>query len=182
MALGFYVSNDKPLQTSEASRIAEWRTNVSKKELIAATTPEDAVRSSSPISSRHNSWILGLTSLFFILLQSACAAVMALSGLRLLIGIGSLAAATAGADFLAAIHGKAIRIPMEILAIAGSAVNLYVIWRIRSLRARPSSQWRVGPVMPSKKRAESIQIALGVLTLALVIVEWAIHIYLHGSI
>jgi hypothetical protein len=132
--------------------------------------------------AKGSSWIIGFTSLFFILLQSACAVFVALSGLRLLIGLGSLAAATVGLRFLASIHGEAIRIPMEILAVAGSAVNLYAIWRIRSLRARPSSQWRVGSVSAEKKRAETIQIALAVLTLVLVAVEWGIHIHLHGSI
>lgn len=131
---------------------------------------------------KSRSWIIGLTSLFFILLQSACTAFMALSGLRLLIGIGSLAAATTGMSFLASIHGEAIRIPMEAIAVAGSVINLYAIWRVRSLRARPSSQWRVGPVTANTKRAEWIQVALAILTLVLVAIEWVIHIHLHGSI
>ena len=134
------------------------------------------------VALKRRSWIIGFTSLFFILLQSACTAVTALSGLRLLIGIGSLAAATTGIKFLDSIHGEAIRIPMELLAIAGSAVNLYAIWRIRTLRGRPSSQWRVGPVTPAKKRAETIQITLAIITLLLVFVEWAIHLHLHHSI
>ena len=145
-----------------------------KKESSVGPTPQVALKS--------RSWIIGLTSLFFILLQSACTAVTALSGLRLLIGIGSLAAASTGIKFLASIHGEAIRIPMELLAIAGSAVNLYVIWRIRSLRGRASSQWRVGPVTPEKKRAETIQVALAIVTLLLVFVEWTIHFHLHHSI
>jgi hypothetical protein len=107
---------------------------------------------------------------------------MALSGLRLLIGISSLAFAASGVKILASIHGNAIRVPMELIAVAGSAINLYVIWRIRSLRARPSAQWRVAPIAPAKKRAESIQIALAILTLLLVATEWTIHIILHGSI
>lgn len=145
-----------------------------KQESSVDATPQAALKS--------RSWVIGLTSLFLILLQSACSAVTALSGLRLLIGIGSLAAATTGVKLLASIHGDAIRIPMELLAIAGSAVNLYVIWRIRSLRSRPSSQWRVGPITPAKKRAETIQIALAILTLLLVFVEWTIHLGLHHSI
>jgi hypothetical protein len=128
------------------------------------------------------SWVIGLTSFLFILLQSACTAVMALSGLRLLIGVGSLAFAASGIKLLASIHGNAIRVPMELLAVGGSAVNLYVIWRIRSLRARPSSQWRVAPIPPAKSRAESLQIAIAILTLLLVAAEWTIHIILHGSI
>jgi hypothetical protein len=151
---------------------------VFKQEAYVDAAQEDAAKSRSWIAS----WIIGLTSLFFILLQSACTAVMALSGLRLLIGIGSLAAATTSLRLLISIHTEAIRIPMEILAIGGSAVNLFVIWRIRSLRARPSSQWRVAPPTPAKKRAESIQIALAIVTLIFVVIEWTIHIKLHGSI
>jgi hypothetical protein len=132
--------------------------------------------------SRTRSWIIGFVSLLFILLQSACTAVMAISGLRLLIGISSLAFAVSGVKILASIHGNAIRVPMEMLAVGGSAVNLYVIWRIRTLRTRPSSKWRVEPAPPAKKRAESIQIALAILTLLLVAAEWTIHIILHGSI
>ena len=132
--------------------------------------------------AKSRSWIIGLTSLFFILLQSACTAFMAISGLRLLIGIGSLAAATTGMRLLASIHGEAIRIPMEIVAVGGSVINLYAIWRVRSLRARGSSQWRMGQVPAKTIRAEWIQIALAILTLGLVVVEWGIHIHLHGSV
>lgn len=128
------------------------------------------------------SWIIALGSLLFILLQSACTAFMALSGLRLLIGVGSLAFAIAGAKFLEGLHGEAIRIPMELIAVVGSVLNLVAVWRVRSLRTRPSSQWRVGPVDPRKKRAETIQIILAVVTLVLVVVEWTIHLHLHGSI
>ena len=107
---------------------------------------------------------------------------MALSGLRLLIGIGALAAATTGLQLIDSIHGEAIRIPMEIFAVAGSVINLYAIWRVRSLRARPSSQWRVAPMSVGKRRAESIQIAIAVVTLLLVAIEWTFHICLHRSI
>ncbi len=140
-------------------------------------TVEEAIET----KRQRASWLVGLTSFFFILLQSACAAFLALSGFRLLIGIGSLAAASSGLKFLIAIHSDAIRIPMMVLAVAGSAANLYVIWRIRTLRARPSSSWRVSPATPEKKRSESIQIVLAILTLLLIVVEIALHIHLHGS-
>src|SRR5579863_4987709 len=115
---------------------------------------------------------VGLTSLFFILLQSACTAFFTISGLRLLIGVGALAAAATGFNFLVALHGPALRIPMEILAIAGSVVNLIAVRRIRRLRARPASQWRMKPATPRQLRSESWQVGLAVLTLLLVAVEW----------
>lgn len=140
----------------------------------------DAVTENKQETKR--SWIIGVTSLGFVLLQSACTAVMAISGLRLLIGIGSLAAATSSVKVLAAIHLSAIRIPMEAIAVAGALINLYVLWRIRSLRSRKSSQWRVAPVTPATRRAELVQISLAVLTLLLLAAEWTIHIHLHGTI
>jgi hypothetical protein len=125
---------------------------------------------------------VGLTSLLFILLQSACTAFFAISGLRLLIGVGALAAAATELNFLAALHGPALRIPMETVAIAGSVVNLIAIRRLRRLRARPASQWRMKPATNKQLRSESWQIGIAVLTLLLVAVEWGIHIHLKGSI
>ena len=124
---------------------------------------------------------VGLTSLFFILLQSACTAFFAISGLRLLIGVGALAAAS-GLNLLVALHFAALRIPMETVAIAGSVVNLIAVRRIRRLRKRPESQWRLRPATTKQLRSESWQIGLAVLTLLLVAVEWGFHIYLHRTI
>jgi hypothetical protein len=131
---------------------------------------------------RQGSWLIGLTSFLFILLQSACTAVMAVSGLRLLIGLGSLAAASFIPGFIFSIHAAKFRIPMMAVAILGSLLNLYVVWRIRSLRARPASQWRAQPVTAKQRRSETIQIVLSFLTLLLVAAEMFTHHILHGSV
>src|SRR5580704_14139669 len=127
------------------------------------------------------SWVIAFVSFLFVLLQSACTAVMAISGLRLLIGIGSLAAVSGLSIFAGAFHSDAIRIPMMFTGVGGSLVNLYVIWRIRTLRGRSSSQWRVRATTDKEKRAESIQIALAILTWLMFAVEWFEHIKLNGS-
>jgi hypothetical protein len=124
-------------------------------------------------------WAVGFTSLIFIVLQSACTAVMAVSGIRVLIGLGALAAATGLHGAPTGFHADIIRIPMMIVAVAGSVINLYVIWRIRRLRARPAAQWRVRPVTTKQRRAETFQIALAVLTLGLVAAEWITHQIMH---
>lgn len=129
----------------------------------------------------QGSWLIGLTSFLFILLQSACTAVMAVSGLRLLIGLGSLATASFIPVFIFSIHTDKIRIPMMAIAVLGSLLNLYVVWRIRSLRARPASQWRAQPVTAKQRRSETIQIVLSILTLLLVVAEILTHQVLHGS-
>lgn len=141
-------------------------------EETSAASKESAAPSDRP-------WIIGLTSLLFIVLQSACTLVMAVSGIRVLIGLGALAAAAGLHTPATGFHSDAIRIPMMIAAAAGSLINLYALWRVRTLRARPSSQWRVRPVTPKQKREEVFQIALAVITLALVVAEWASHRIIH---
>src|SRR3984885_13279484 len=131
-------------------------------------------------SSTGRSWIVGVTSFIFILLQSACTAVMAISGVRVIIGLGALAAAAGLHHPSSGFHADAIRIPMMAIALIGSFINLYVIWRIRSLRSRPSSQWRTRPLTAKQKRSEALQIALAVITLALVVAEWITHRIVHN--
>jgi hypothetical protein len=144
--------------------------------------PEPEANLAEPKKRERRGLAVGLTSLFFVLLQSACTAFFAISGLRLLIGLGSLAAATTGLKFLDAVHGTALRIPMEIVAIAGSVVNLVAVRRVRRLRAKPASQWRMRPATAKQLRSESWQVVLAVVTLLLVAVEWGFHIYLHGIV
>jgi hypothetical protein len=121
-----------------------------------------------------------VTSLLFIVLQSACSAVIAISGVRVAIGLSALAEATFGIHAPAhGFHRDAIRIPMMIAATAGSLVNLYVVWRIRRLRARPASQWRVQAATPRQRRSEVFQIVLALVTLVLVAAEWITHPMVH---
>ena len=130
-----------------------------------------------PASKR--TWLVSLTSFIFIVLQSACTAVIAVSGIRVAIGLSALAS-TLGIHAPAhGFHRDAIRIPMMIAATAGSLINLYVIWRIRALRARQSSQWRVQPATAKQKRSELLQIVLAIVTLALVASEWIFHPMIH---
>ena len=136
----------------------------------------------APKRQYQGSWLIGLTSFLFILLQSACTVVMAVSGVRLVIGLGSLAAASFIPRFIFSIHTGKLLIPMVVIAVLGSVLNLYVVWRIRSLRARPASQWRVQPVTAKQRRSETVQIVLSILTLLLVVAEILAHHILVGSL
>jgi hypothetical protein len=138
----------------------------------------EPVLSESPVGKR--TWLVSMTSLIFIVLQSACTAVIAISGVRVAIGLSALAEATIGIHAPASgFHRDVIRIPMMIAATIGSLINLYVIWRIRTLRARPSSQWRMQAVTAKQRRSEIFQIALAIITLVLVATEWITHPMVH---
>ncbi len=120
-----------------------------------------------------------LGSFLFALIQSACAAVLAISGFRVLIGLSALAAASGVYAPAKGFHQDAIRIPMMWVALIGALANLYSVWRVRSLRARPAAQWRVQPVSRKKLRSERLQIVLAVVTLLLLAAEFVTHPMMH---
>jgi hypothetical protein len=103
---------------------------------------------------------------------------MAMAGLRLIIGVGSLALSSEVAVFLDRLHASWLRIPMISLAFIGAALNLIAILQIRRLRARPSSQWRQVPVAVGKLRMERWQLALSLITFALIALEEGFHLRL----
>lgn len=123
--------------------------------------------------------ILGWSGIVFAILQSACTAVIAISGVRVAIGLSALAAAAGIHAPAKGFHQDAIRIPMMILALVGALLNLFVIWKIRSLRSKPASQWRQQPVTSRKINSERLQITLSVLTLILLAAEWITHPIVH---
>ena|SRR5438477_7883453 len=119
------------------------------------------------------------SGMLFAVLQSACTAVIAISGVRVAIGLSALAAAAGIHAPAKGFHQDAIRIPMMLLALAGSLVNLFVIWKIRKLRSKPAAQWRRKPVTPQKLNSERLQIALSLITLLLLAAEWITHPMVH---
>jgi len=111
-------------------------------------------------------------------LQSACSALIALSGVRLLIGVGAFAFAAGALRFADRVHLDAIRIPMMFLALLGSVLNLVALRRVWSLRRRTASAWRQRPLSKEKKRAERLQFTISVLTILILVAEMAGHHHL----
>jgi hypothetical protein len=141
----------------------------------SASQPELAAPSEHSAATKLLTW----SSLIIALLQSLCTAVLAVSGIRVVIGLTALAAA-AGVDTPAkGYHSDAIRIPMMAVALLGSLVNLYLVWHIRRLRNRSAARWRLAPVSAKKVASERLQIILSILTLLLLAAEWITHPLLH---
>ena len=141
---------------------------------VAPTTP---TKESSVAKLKLVTW----SGFFFAVLQSVCSAFLALSGVRLLIGIGAFAAASGALKVADRMHIDAIRIPMMLIALVGSVWNLVALWRVWSLRRRPSSAWRQQPVAEKKKRSEYLQFALSILTLFLIATETYVHYITLGK-
>jgi hypothetical protein len=136
----------------------------------------DTVASPSPERVRPRLWV-SWSSLLFAFLQSVCTFLMAMAGLRLLIGVGSLAISAEVTAFVDHLHANWLRVPMIGLAFAGAALNLIAILQIQRLRARPASQWRQAPVAAGKLRMERCQLALSLITFALIALEEAFHLH-----
>jgi hypothetical protein len=140
----------------------------------ASQQPAEApVAQAEPISPQLK--VLNWSGIFFAALQSLCSALVALSGVRLLIGVGAFTAATGALRIADRMHVSAIRIPMMLLALLGSVWNLVALWRVKSLRRRAASAWRQRPLTKQKKRSEFFQLAVAVVTLILLAAEAAAH-------
>lgn len=131
-------------------------------------------------ASRSKMWLVNTrlinwSSFFFAVLQSVCSVFIALGSVRLLIGIGAFAAASGALKLAERMHIDAIRIPMMLLALAGSLLNLIVLWQVWRLRRRSASAWRQQPVSKQKKVSEWFQLALSVVTLLLLAGEFVAH-------
>jgi formate hydrogenlyase subunit 3/multisubunit Na+/H+ antiporter MnhD subunit len=124
---------------------------------------------------------LGGVSLAMALLQSLCTAVFAISGIRVAIGLGALAAVSGVYAPARGWHQDAIRIPMLIFATAGAVVNLAVLGWIWRLRAQGSAQWRRKELTKRQRRSERLQVVLAILTLLLVGLETWTHPMVHRT-
>lgn len=149
---------------------------------MSSVSPQRASAGDTPDSLpqervRARLWV-GWSSLFFAFLQSVCTFLMAMAGLRLIVGVGSLALSAEATALLDRLHAGWLRIPMVGLALLGAALNLIAILQIRRLRARPASQWRQTPVPASKLRMERLQFALSLITFVLIAFEEGFHLRL----
>jgi len=134
--------------------------------------------SARPLTARLK--LLNFSGVGFAILQSACSAFIALSGVRLLVGAGAgaLALAAGALRFADRVHLDVIRIPMMLVALAGSTVNLLALRRVRSLRRRSASAWRQRTIPEEKIRSERVQFAVSVVTLLILAAETAAHHHL----
>jgi hypothetical protein len=149
----------------------------------ALTKPRESESSQSrliPVETGTAKGVIAWSSFFFALLQSICTFFAAVDGLRLVIGIGSLATSTWIGAALDRFHSDWIRVPMMGLALLGALLNLAVLAQVRYLRNRPASRWRQEPLSQHKIRMARVQLALSLATLALVGIEEYLHLQLRG--
>lgn len=136
----------------------------------------------SPVTSATRYRWLSWSGFFLAFVQSVCSAFLALHGVRFLIGVGAVVLASSAWHLAERLHVNAIRVPMMLIALVASLMNLAALWQVRRLRARPASAWRQQPITPGKRRSEALQFILSVTTLVLLAAEWIAHFHLKGTL
>jgi len=126
--------------------------------------------------------MIAWSSFFFAVLQSICTFFVAMDGLRLAIGVSSLVLSAGVGSAMERFHQDWIRIPMIVLALLGSILNLAILLQLRYLRRRPASQWRQQPLSPKRIRMERVQMLLSLATLLLIAVEELLHHHRAGHL
>ncbi len=146
-----------------------------------ASREDAAMAAPSRLERIVGSRYVTFSALLFAALQALCPAVIAISAVRVLIGLGALAAAAGTGLPATGWHANWIRIPVMAIAAAGAVLNLFVIWHVRRLRARPAAQWRLAPVTGKQLRSERLQIVLALLTFLFLAAEWVTHSIIHPA-
>jgi hypothetical protein len=126
--------------------------------------------------------LLNWSGLFLAFIQSVCSAFIAFHGVRFLVGIGAVVLASSAFGLAERLHIDAIRIPMMLIALVAAVVNLIARWQVRRLRNRSAAAWRQQALTPTKKRSETLQLILSLLTLVLLVAEWLAHLKLKGTL
>ena len=111
----------------------------------------------------------------FAIFGAPCAAVTILSPLAVFLGAGTLLSAIA--PTLTFLDSAAIRIPLQLFAVLGAAINLYVIWHGMSRRNKSAHD----ELTSQEKRKVSIIKWFSIISFFMVAFETYAHIFIEGQ-
>jgi class 3 adenylate cyclase len=167
------VAEDYPDLTPEtlnvrgfAEPVAVYRIGRSQREKAAVSA-----RQPDPFATRQK---MSVGTVLFTIFGAPCAAATTLSPLAIVLGLGSFMGALS--PIFNTLDAAQIRIPLQILAVSGALINLYVI-------KRGISQQQ--PLQPHEltvleKRKVNFVLGLSVLSLLAVMYEIYVHIFVLG--
>jgi hypothetical protein len=138
------------------------------KEFVQAT--EDFEQSHIPLK---RSW----GAFFLATIEAVCLFVVTAG--RTGIALSAISASVTG--WITFLHRDIFRIPALLLAIIGSVLNLWILWRSHRLRNSPSAVWRKRPLTAKERWRISIVLVLSVLTLFTAAFEIHLHRLIHHS-
>lgn len=143
--------------------------------------PQSAI--SNPGGVRAGAWrrLMGWSALVLAASESLCAAAVALSGVRVLLGMSSLIAATAAGP-ATGWHREALRVPILWVSGVIAVLTLLLVWNEDRIRRNPAAAWRLEPPTAKQRRQRWIQIATSVAALLLILGEVVTHPWFHHEL
>lgn len=130
-----------------------------------------SVQQPDPLPMRQR---VGLGTVLFTIFGTPCAVVTSLSPLAVVLGFGSLMGALG--PVFHTLDAAPIRIPLQVLAVLGAIINLYIIQRGNYQRQAAG----LNELTVIEKRKVSMVVALSVLSLLAVGYETYVHIFVLG--
>jgi hypothetical protein len=122
--------------------------------------------------------LIGWASLTLAAVQAICVAAVALSSVRVLLGMTSLLAAGAAGP-AQGFHRNALRLPVLWIAGILAVLNLLLLWNEDRIRRSPSAQWRLQPLTSRQRRSRWMQLGTSVASLVLILAEVVSHPWFH---
>jgi len=122
--------------------------------------------------------LIGWASLTLAAVQAICVAAVALSSVRVLLGMTSLLAAGAAGP-APGFHRNALRLPVLWIAGILAVLNLLLLWNEDRIRRSPSAQWRLQPLTSRQRRSRWMQLGTSVASLVLILAEVVSHPWFH---
>jgi len=95
------------------------------------------------------------------------------------IALSTISASVTG--WVTFLHRDIFRIPALLLAIVGSMLNFWILWRSHRLRNAPSAAWRMRPLTTKERWRIGVVLALSALTLFTAGFEIHFHRLSHHS-
>lgn len=122
---------------------------------------------------------LSLGAVIFAFVGAPCVLYATLGPWAIPLGISVLFGASSALWWLDA---DQVRFPLLVLAVAGSAANLYAVWYARRLRVKTASERQFVILTGPERRRTRWVIGLSLLTIGVVLFELVAHHVYHGSI
>lgn len=122
--------------------------------------------------------LIGWASLTLAAVQAICVAAVALSSVRVLLGMTSLLAAGAAGP-AQGFHRNALRLPVLWIAGILAVLNLLLLWNENRIRRNPSARWRLQPLTSRQRRGRWMQLGTSVASLVLILAEVVSHPWFH---
>jgi|SwirhirootsSR3_FD_contig_91_888988_length_2587_multi_10_in_0_out_0_2 hypothetical protein len=121
----------------------------------------------------RNSWI----TLIISIIEAVCVFSVAAAKTGLVLG----AATVTLTGWTLSLHQDVIRIPLLLIAIVGSLINLSLLWRAYRLRSAPSAAWRRRALTTREHWRIALVFSLSVVTLGLGMAEIYFHRIFHHT-